>query len=106
MTGREKRPMGEAAAVHSDYCIVTSDNPRSEEPLSIIEDILPGVQKITDCFRIIQDRREAISTAIKMARKGDTVVIAGKGHENYQLVGDEVLHFDDREEARNVLRSL
>jgi UDP-N-acetylmuramoyl-L-alanyl-D-glutamate--2,6-diaminopimelate ligase len=104
---RGKRPlMGEAAAVHSDYCIVTSDNPRSEEPLSIIEDILPGVQKITDCFRIIQDRREAISTAIKMARKGDTVVIAGKGHENYQLVGDEVLHFDDREEARNVLRSL
>lgn len=104
---RSKRPlMGEAAAVHSDFCIITSDNPRSEVPHGIIEDILPGVQKITSDYRIIENRRDAIREAIRMARRGDTVIIAGKGHEDYQLIGDDVLHFDDREEAREVLRSL
>lgn len=104
---RTKRPlMGEAAAVHSDFCIITSDNPRSEVPGAIIDDILPGVQKITSNYRIIENRREAISEALRMAREGDTVIIAGKGHEDYQLVGDDVLHFDDREEARAALRSL
>ena len=104
---RTKRPlMGEAAALHSDFCIITSDNPRSEEPLAIIKDILPGVQKYSSEYRIIENRREAINEAIRMAGKGDTVIIAGKGHEDYQLVGSDVLHFDDREEARAALRSL
>lgn len=104
---RSKRPlMGEAAATYSDFCIVTSDNPRSEAPHSIIKDILPGVKKVTEHYCIIENRREAIESAIRMAGEGDTVVIAGKGHENYQLIGDEVFHFDDREEARVILRSL
>jgi len=104
---KKKRPlMGEAAAIHSDYCIITSDNPRSEVPLAIIQDILPGVQKITSDYRIIENRREAIVEAVRMAKQGDTVIIAGKGHEDYQLIGDDVLHFDDREEARAALRSL
>lgn len=104
---KTKRPlMGEAVAIYSDYCIVTSDNPRSEAPGAIIQDILPGVRKITEAFKVVENRREAISEAINMAGEGDMVVIAGKGHETYQIVGSEVLHFDDREEARAVLRSL
>lgn len=104
---RAKRPlMGEAAAIHSDICIITSDNPRSEVPSSIIRDIVPGVQKISSDFHVVENRRQAIEKAIRMAQTGDTVIIAGKGHEDYQLIGDEVLHFDDREEAREVLRSL
>jgi len=104
---KKKRPlMGEAAAVHSDYCIITSDNPRSEEPMTIIEDIIPGVKNFTKAYSVVENRREAINEAIRMARKGDTVVIAGKGHETYQIVGNEVFHFDDREEARKALRSL
>lgn len=104
---KAKRPlMGEAAAIHSDISIITSDNPRSEEPYSIIQDIIPGVEKISSDFHVFENRRQAIEEAIGMAETGDTVIIAGKGHEDYQLVGDQVLHFDDREEAREVLRSL
>ncbi|NLO88974.1 MAG: UDP-N-acetylmuramoyl-L-alanyl-D-glutamate--2,6-diaminopimelate ligase [Clostridia bacterium] len=104
---RTKRPlMGEAAALYSDFCIITSDNPRSESPGAIIEDILPGVREITDRYKVIENRREAINEAVRMAQKGDMVVIAGKGHETYQIIGDKVLHFDDREEARKALRRL
>lgn len=103
---RGKRPiMGRIAAEYSDIVIVTSDNPRTEEPLKIIEDITSGVGgqyskgHKGSGVRVIPDRREAITEAIKEAREGDVVLLAGKGHEDYQIVGTEKIHFDDREEA-------
>jgi len=103
---RGKRPlMGEIAARYSDFTIVTSDNPRSEEPRDIINDIVPGVEKVKDSrYAIIVDRREAIRHAIYLARPGDLVIIAGKGHETYQLVKGQVLDFDDRLVAAEFLK--
>lgn len=102
---RKKRPlMGEAASRYSDYLIVTSDNPRTEVPAKIIADILPGVSGVD--FKVIQDRRSAIFEACSTAVLGDTVLIAGKGHEDYQIIGTEKSHFDDREEVATSLRSL
>jgi len=100
-----KRPlMGKIAAQYSDFCIVTSDNPRSEEPEAIIDDIIPGLMAIENShYAKIVDRREAIHQAIHLARKGDLVIIAGKGHETYQLVKDQVFPFDDRLVAREFL---
>ncbi len=105
---RTKRPqMGRIAAQYSDFSIVTSDNPRSEEPEAIIDDILPGMDTIENAhYAKIVNRRDAIEHAIRLARKGDLVIIAGKGHETYQLVKDQVLHFDDREVAREILKGL
>lgn len=105
---RGKRPiMGEVAATYSDFCVVTSDNPRSEDPEAIINDIVPGLDKVKDSrYAIISDRREAIRHAIYLARKGDLVIIAGKGHETYQLVKDQVLDFDDKKVAAEVLKGL
>ncbi len=100
---KDKRPlMGNAASTRSDLTIVTSDNPRTENPTAIIDDIVPGLSK-TNEYRIIPDRRTAIQMAIRIAKEGDTVLIAGKGHENYQIIGDEKLQFDDREESRKAL---
>ncbi|MCX7702873.1 MAG: UDP-N-acetylmuramoyl-L-alanyl-D-glutamate--2,6-diaminopimelate ligase, partial [Planctomycetota bacterium] len=100
---RTKRPkMAEVAERLSDMVVVTSDNPRTEEPLAIIEEIVKGFTE-PKRHKIIPDRREAIETAIRMARKGDVVLIAGKGHENYQIVKDKILPFDDRKVAREVL---
>lgn len=95
---RTKRPlMGEIAAKLSDFCVVTSDNPRTEEPSSIIDDIMVGVLK-TDCAHIvIENRREAIGYALDFAEEGDTIVLAGKGHETYQIIGKTKNHFDERE---------
>ncbi len=103
---KTKRPlMGKIAAEYSDFCIVTSDNPRSEEPEAIIDDIIPGINEVESShYAKIIDRREAIHQAIALARKGDLVIIAGKGHETYQLIKDQVLHFDDREVAAEFLR--
>ena len=103
---RTKRPlMGRIAAQYSDFCIVTSDNPRSEDPESILDDIIPGLESINNShYAKIVDRREAIHQAICLAKKGDLVIIAGKGHETYQLVKDQILHFDDREVAAEYLR--
>ncbi len=104
---RTKRPlMGKAAAELSDYVVVTSDNPRSEDPLLIINDILVGVQKCDTPFEVQPDRREAIRRAIAQARPGDVVILAGKGHENYQILPSGSVHFDDREEAAEILDSL
>jgi UDP-N-acetylmuramoyl-L-alanyl-D-glutamate--2,6-diaminopimelate ligase len=112
---RGKRPrMAEAVARWSDRVVATSDNPRSEDPLQILKDVEAGLttlQRIeadaldaTDAsYAMISDRRRAIEIAIGIARPGDMVVIAGKGHEDYQIVGPDRLHFDDREEARNAL---
>lgn len=98
---RTKRPqMGAIAAQMSDLAVVTSDNPRNEDPMNIIEDILPGVRGTNRAnYVVIPDRREAIRQAIREAGSGDVVVIAGKGHEDYQIIGTKRTHFDDREEA-------
>lgn len=104
-----KRPkMGQAAVRQSDMVVVTSDNPRTEDPLRIIQDIERGILELPVSmradYRIVPDRAEAIAQAITLAQTGDTVVIAGKGHEDYQLVGTRRLNFDDRQVAREALR--
>jgi UDP-N-acetylmuramoyl-L-alanyl-D-glutamate--2,6-diaminopimelate ligase len=101
---RTKRPlMGEAAGSMSDLVVLTSDNPRSEDPLAIINDALPGLQKTGARYHLEPDRRKAIELAIGAARANDIVLIAGKGHEDYQVIGAQKLPFDDREVAREVL---
>jgi UDP-N-acetylmuramoyl-L-alanyl-D-glutamate--2,6-diaminopimelate ligase len=100
---RGKRPlMGRVAVERADLAIVTSDNPRSEDPLAIIQDVLQGTGVDVE---IDPDRRSAIARAIELAGKGDVVVIAGKGHEQGQDLGGVVAPFDDREAAREALRS-
>jgi len=102
----KRAPMGEAAGTHSDFVIVTSDNPRTENPLKILSEIEVGLKQ-TDCpYLIVSDRREAIHRAIQKAERGDVVLIAGKGHETYQIVGGEKFHFDDREIAKEALENL
>jgi len=102
-----KRPlMADAAARLSDHVIVTSDNPRSEDPLRIIEDALPGLRAHSTPFESIPDRTAAIGAALHAAREGDIVVIAGKGHETYQILADRTIDFDDRRVARVHLSSL
>jgi len=99
---RGKRPiMGKIASELSDYTIITSDNPRSENPETIIQEIESGV--VGKNYIKITDRRQAIQKAIKMAKKGDAVLIAGKGHETYQIIDDKKIHFDDREVAKEYL---
>ncbi|PYS50167.1 MAG: hypothetical protein DMF68_08140 [Acidobacteria bacterium] len=103
---RSKRaPMGEAAASLSDVVILTSDNPRTEDPSKILADVEKGMRVSAKPYEKIADRREAITRAIMEARTGDLVVIAGKGHEDYQIIGREVFHFDDKEVAREALKS-
>jgi UDP-N-acetylmuramoyl-L-alanyl-D-glutamate--2,6-diaminopimelate ligase len=117
---RTKRPkMGAAALRGSDLVIVTSDNPRTEDPFSIISEIESGMtnsEKISSLDRlssapgekpkysIVPDRHEAVAAAIRVARPGDVVVLAGKGHEDYQIIGSTKTHFDDREVARKEIR--
>lgn len=105
---RTKRPlMGEIGTSMSDLAVITSDNPRTEDPEKIIEDILEGVTGVGNAdYTVIQDRRSAIAHAIKSARPGDVVVIAGKGHETYQEINGQRFHFDDREEASIILEEL
>ncbi|MCE5250750.1 UDP-N-acetylmuramoyl-L-alanyl-D-glutamate--2,6-diaminopimelate ligase [bacterium] len=102
---RGKRPMmGEISARLADITLVTSDNPRSEDPMAIISEIVRGIPE--NCrYETVPDRAEAIRRALKLAEPGDTVVIAGKGHEDYQIIGGKRLHFDDAETARQILRS-
>ena len=102
---RTKRPvMGEAAVNTADRVIVTSDNPRSEDPLAIIREVVGGLK--ASAYEIEPDRKKAIRLALMGAKTGDTVVIAGKGHETYQLIGTQVLPFDDRAVAREILNEL
>jgi len=101
---RSKRaPMGEAAGSLSDVVILTSDNPRTEDPEQILCDAEEGIQKTGKPYRKIADRTEAINAAIAEAKGGDLVLIAGKGHEDYQIIGRETFHFDDKEVARAAL---
>jgi UDP-N-acetylmuramoyl-L-alanyl-D-glutamate--2,6-diaminopimelate ligase len=99
---RGKRPKMAVAARAADFIIVTSDNPRTEDPRDIIEDIIPGLDGF-ESYEVITDRRDAIYDAIKRAQSGDSILIAGKGHEDYQLIGDRVLSFDDRIVAAEAL---
>ena len=102
---RTKRPvMGEVTGRLSDLTILSSDNPRSEDPLKIISDIIVGLQKTAGKYLIEPDRERAIGMAMDEARAGDIVLLAGKGHENYQILADRTFEFDDREMARRALR--
>lgn len=105
---RTKRPvMGNLSAKYSDIVIVTSDNPRSENPTHILKDIEVGLKEcgVTNAtYELIEDRREAITRAIQIAESEDIVLIAGKGHETYQILKDRTIHFDDREEARKAIQ--
>src|SRR5579863_3359647 len=102
---RTKRPiMGEVAGQVSDVVVLTSDNPRSEDPLLIINDVIVGVQRTKAKLFIEADRQKAIEKVMDEARAGDIVVLAGKGHETYQVLRDRTIEFDDREVARKVLR--
>ncbi|HOL22430.1 MAG TPA: cyanophycin synthetase, partial [bacterium] len=105
---RTKRPlMGNIAVKMADIVFITSDNPRSEDPWDIIKDIEKGVPfYLRNKYVAIVDRREAIKEAISIAREGDCVVIAGKGHETFQILKNTVVPFDDREEARKAIREL
>ena len=99
-----KRPiMGTIAASLSDVCVITSDNPRTEDPNKIIEDILPGTSGGHAETIVEPDRRKAIEVAVETARPGDFLMIAGKGHETYQILRDRTIHFDDREVVREFL---
>lgn len=99
-----KRPiMGEIALRLSDRVIVTSDNPRTEDPHKIVQDILKGMSGGEEKFIVIEDRREALRKGIEELREGDIFLIAGKGHETYQIIGRQKFPFDDREIAREYL---
>ena len=117
---RGKRPlMGAAASGRADLVIGTSDNPRTEDPLAILAEVEPGLalpgkraldprhaRSGAEGYCIVPDRREAIELALRCAARGDAVLIAGKGHEDYQIVGTEKRPFDDRKEARRILEAL
>ena len=99
--------MGRAATERSDVVILTSDNPRTEDPMAILQEVEAGVRDVLEAGRVryemIPDRRAAIETAIREAKRGDMVLIAGKGHENYQIIGKQKFRFDDREVAREAV---
>ncbi len=100
----DKRPkMGKIAGEWSDYIFITSDNPRNEEPSDIINQIAAGLEAAGDRFEKEASRREAIRKAVRIAKAGDIIVVAGKGHETYQIIGNEKVHFDDREILREYL---
>ena len=101
-----KRPIMGKAALAADYAVVTSDNPRTEDPQAIIEDIVAGMSEGSDHYEVVADRHEAIARAIALAQPGDAVLIAGKGHEDYQIIGTEKHHFDDREVAAEELKKV
>jgi UDP-N-acetylmuramoyl-L-alanyl-D-glutamate--2,6-diaminopimelate ligase len=102
---RTKRPlMGQAAAEASDFVVLTSDNPRSEDPLAIMNDALVGIRRVDVKHIIEPDRAAAIARALDEARAGDIVILAGKGHEPYQVLKDRTIPFDDRLVAREVLK--
>lgn len=95
--------MGTVASQLAHKLVVTSDNPRTEDPMAIIQDILKGIEGEVV---VEPDRREAIRVALRMVQPGDVVLIAGKGHEDYQIVGDEVFPFDDVEITREIMEEL
>ncbi len=104
---KTKRPiMGNVAVHNADYVIVTSDNPRTEDPEAIINDILEGIKGIHTPYKVIVNRKEAIKYALSIARKDDIIVLAGKGHETYQILNSGTIHFDEREVVSEALKEL
>jgi UDP-N-acetylmuramoyl-L-alanyl-D-glutamate--2,6-diaminopimelate ligase len=104
---KSKRPfMGQAAGRHSDLVIVTSDNPRSEDPESIIDDIMEGLGDPKGTVQRVPDRRTAIDRAVREARPGDMLVLAGKGHENYQIIGERIVPFSDVDELARAIKKV
>lgn len=102
---RTKRPiMGNIASKYADFCILTSDNPRTENPIDILKDIEKGMN--TDQYKIIESRKEAIEYAISILKENDSLLVAGKGHENYQIIGNVKLHFSDKEQINNTLKKI
>ncbi len=102
---KTKRPiMGKIAAELSDFCIVTSDNPRSENPSQIIENILEGMKDIKTPYKVIENRKEAIIWAVQNAKPNDIILLAGKGHETYQILPTGTIHFDEREVVAEALK--
>lgn len=102
---KTKRPiMGRIAGEKADFVIVTSDNPRTEDPKAIIDDILPGLKKTHKPYVVRPDRREAIEYAIENHKPGDVIILCGKGHEDYQIIGTEKVHMDEREIVAEILR--
>lgn len=102
---RSKRPlMGEISGRIADFTIITSDNPRTEEPSRILADIEEGIRKTDGKYIVIEDRTEAIRYAMKTAQKDDIIVLSGKGHETYQIFRDKTIHYDEREVVENILR--
>lgn len=102
-----KRPiMGKIAAENADFVVVTSDNPRSEDPEAIIKDILAGMEGTKTPYAVVPNRREAIEYAITHAKKNDVIVLAGKGHEDYQILSTGRIHFDEREVVAEILKKL
>ncbi|HOG01821.1 MAG TPA: cyanophycin synthetase, partial [Clostridia bacterium] len=100
-----KRPiMGEIAGRYSDFLVVTSDNPRSEDPYQIIDAVMEGVMKSGCAYVVIEDRYDAIKYALEHAKKDDIVLLAGKGHENYQEIGSGKRHFDEKEIVAELLK--
>jgi UDP-N-acetylmuramoyl-L-alanyl-D-glutamate--2,6-diaminopimelate ligase len=101
---KSKRPiMGEISGKYADFTIITSDNPRTEEPSAIINDIEEGIKKTKAAYITIVDRREAIKYAMQNARPKDIIVLAGKGHETYIMLNDKTIHFDEREVVKEIL---
>ena len=101
---RDKRPiMGTIAGRLADYVYVTSDNPRTEQPMDIIGNITAGMKNTKAAYEVIENRREAIKAAVQNAKTGDVIILAGKGHETYQIIGTEKLHFDEREVLADIL---
>jgi UDP-N-acetylmuramoyl-L-alanyl-D-glutamate--2,6-diaminopimelate ligase len=102
--------MGEVAVKGSDFVVVSSDNPRSEDPLAIISEVEVGLRRAGGIegknYQVIADRREAIRYALEMSSPGDTVLLAGKGHEAYQIIGSQSFPFDERAVARELLDEL
>ena len=104
---KTKRPkMGKIAAEIADFVIVTSDNPRTEDPIAIIDDILVGMKDSKTPYKVIPDRISAINFAIQNAEKDDIIVLAGKGHETYQILKDKTIHLDEREIVADALARL
>lgn len=100
---RTKRPiMGKVGSDLSDIAIVTSDNPRTEKPALIIKDVLEGIEK--DNYIVVEERREAIKKAMEIAKENDVIVVAGKGHEDYQILKDKTIHFDEREVIEEIIK--
>jgi len=102
---KTKRPiMGKIGSELSDIAVITSDNPRTEDPMTIIEDVIRDIEK--DNYLVVENRREAIKKAMEIAQKEDVIVVAGKGHEDYQVLKDKTIHFDEREVIAEIMKEL